>query len=57
MNGREKNTQPPRINPPNWIFKYVHPAAEHKKTAMLRYDLILKEVGKKAEQQAEGRTN
>jgi len=39
------------------VQKYVHPTAEHKKSAMARYELALKEAEKKAREEAERRTN
>jgi hypothetical protein len=37
------------------IGRYVHPTAEHKRNAMLRYDEILK--GEKKQTEQEGRPN
>ena len=37
------------------VQRYVHPTAEHKRNAMLRYDEILKSEKKRTEQ--EGRPN
>jgi integrase len=39
------------------VQKYVHPTAKHKKAAMARYDLAMREAEEKARRQAAGRTN
>jgi integrase len=39
------------------VQKYVHPTAEHKKSAMDRYDLVLKQAEEKSQQELSGKPN
>jgi hypothetical protein len=44
-------------NPICLVQKYVHPTAGHKKPAMDRYDLILKQAEEKSQQKLSGKPN
>lgn len=39
------------------VQKYVHPTAEHKKLAMARYDLVMKQAARKAKRESKQKSN